>query len=722
LYYNGKDLSIFINITQMNLPEKRILISDLCEVLNTYMSKAEVESVYSAYIMAAKAHDGQFRRSGEAYVFHPISVAMILADLKLDCYCIVAALLHDCIEDTTLTQENIVKDFGKEVAHIVEGVSKLTGLEFHSNVDQQAQNFRKLFLAMSTDMRVMMIKLADRLHNMRTLGSVNRQKQLRIAKETAEIHAPIARRLGLNGIKIELEELCFKFISPYRHKILTHQIDKRYGSLKAITVKTQNEIKNRLAQEGLSGVKISGRKKATYSIYKKMISKRLKFSEVLDMYAFRLIVKDASECYQALGIVHNLYKPLPGKFKDYIALPKVNGYQSLHTILFGPSKIFIEVQIRSKDMDFISEYGIAAHWHYKNKDSNSKELANNWLGSLLDIQKNSDTSIEFLEETKADLFSSTVFVFTPNGEIIQLPHKSTVLDFAYHIHTNIGNHTLRAKIDQVNTPIFRELKTGQTIEIITNENAKPQPSWLKSVVTAKAKSSIKSKLKEASAAELIQLGEYLMTNALEYQGDGKPITEEKWQDCLTGLKCDSKSDLYIKIALSEVLISFVLNKLNTKECDITANRISIKGTKGNPVNFAHCCYPIPGDKVYGVLTNSKGLVLHRFDCGNLIHAKQKDEQWLKVDWQVDENEEFEVAICVRIENRRGMLALIANAIAKININIENIEVEERDHTMKGLNLVISVPNIAKLDEAMYTIKSLEFVHSVTRSNSGKKKH
>lgn len=704
----------------MRLSEDRILISDLCEVLDTYMPKSEVEGVYKAYMIAATAHDGQFRRSGEAYVFHPINVAMILADLKLDCYCIIAALLHDCIEDTTLTHDKIVKDFGEEVAHIVQGVSKLTGLEFHSNIEQQAQNFRKLFLAMSTDMRVMMIKLADRLHNMRTLGSVDRKKQLRIAKETAEIHAPIARRLGLNNIKTEMEYLCFKFIYPYRYQVLTHQVDKRYGNLKKITVQIQEEIEHRLVQEGLSEVEISGRKKATYSIYKKMKTKHLKFSEVLDMYAFRVIVDNVSECYQALGIIHNLYKPLPGKFKDYIALPKANGYQSLHTILFGPSKVFIEVQLRSKEMDFVSEYGIAAHWYYKNKGANPKELANNWLGSLLDIQENSGTSIEFLEETKADLFPSTVFVFTPKGEIIQLPHKATVLDFAYAIHTKVGTHILKAKVDQVSTSLAKELKTGQTVEIVTDKNAKPQPSWLKIAVTAKAKTSIKSNLKKKSASELIQLGEYLLNNALEYQGEGAKISKERWQDCLTSLKCDSKSDLYTKIALSEILISFALNKLNIKKCDITANRISVKNTKGNPINFARCCYPIPGDKVFGIITSSKGMVLHRFDCGNLLHAKQKGEQWLEADWQVDDDEEFEVAICVKIENRRGMLASIANVIAKINVNIENIQVEERNHTMKGLNFVISVQNIAKLDEVMYAIKSLEFVHSVKRNSSGKK--
>ncbi len=534
----------------MSLFEKRILISELCEVLDTYMPKDQVESVYRAYIVAATAHDGQYRRSGEAYVFHPINVAMILAELKLDYYCIAAALLHDCIEDTSLTQEDIVQDFGKEVAHIVQGVSKLTGLEFHTTTDKQAQNFRKLFLAMSTDMRVMMIKLADRLHNMRTLKSMSRDKQLRIAKETSEIHAPIARRLGLNSIRVELDNLCFAIMQPFRHKVLMEQIKKQCGNRKKIIQNIQRDIETRLKQEGLEKVRITGRRKQPCSIYNKMKIKQLKFSQVLDMYAFRVIVDDVAQCYQALGIIHNLYKPLPGKFKDYVALPKSNGYQSLHTVLFGPNKIFIEVQIRSEDMHFISEYGIAAHWHYKSDNANSAELASNWLGSLLAIQQNSGTSVEFLEETKTDLFPSEVFVFTPKGEIIQLPYRSTVLDFAYAIHTNVGNRTLKAKVNQVNASISTELKSGQTIEIITDKGAKPHPSWLQIVVTAKAKSSIKTNLKEESTSELMQLGEYLLINALNYQGSNASIDEDKWQTCLDDLKCDSKSDLYMKIGLS----------------------------------------------------------------------------------------------------------------------------------------------------------------------------
>ena len=698
----------------MSLFKKRILISDLCAVLNGYMSKQQIEQVYQAYVVAAAAHKGQYRHSGEAYVFHPINVAMILAELKLDYYCIVAALLHDCIEDTSLTQDDIISDFGEEVAHIVQGVSKLTGLEFHSNLDEQAQNFRKLFLAMSTDMRVMMIKLADRLHNMRTLKSMSRNKQLRIAKETAEIHAPIARRLGLNSIRTELEDLCFEFIHPFRHKVLIRQLKKRYGNSKKIIKHIQAQIENRLQQEGISKFVISGRIKQPFSIYKKMKIKQLKFSQVFDMYAFRVIVDDVAQCYQALGTVHNLYKPLPGKFKDYVALPKSNGYQSLHTVLFGPNKTFIEVQIRSQDMDFISEYGIAAHWHYKSDKSDPSELADNWLGSLLDIQKNSGTSVDFLEQAKNDLFPSEVFVFTPKGDIIRLPYKSTVIDFAYAIHTNVGNRTSKAKIDQLNSPISTQLKSGQTIEIITNKKTKPHPSWLQITITAKAKSSIKAKLKEESTAELIQLGEYLLNNALNYQVS-TTIDEKKWQTCLEDLKCASKADLYMKIGLSEVLVSVVLNKLVNNGDSKLIKSIDIKQTQGRAISVAHCCYPIPGDKVAGVLTTTKGLVMHKFDCGNLLHAKQKNEQWLEIDWQANKNEEFEVLIKVKAENRRGMLASIANVIAKIGVNIEHLEIDEKEHSMKALNLLIAVPDISKLDEVLYAIKSLEFVRSVNRA-------
>ncbi|WP_190600835.1 RelA/SpoT family protein [Candidatus Vesicomyidisocius sp. SY067_SCS001] len=699
----------------MKLPDKRILISELCNTLENYMSKKQVEGVYQAYIVAATAHDGQYRQSGEAYVFHPISVAMILAELKLDYCCIVAAILHDCIEDTSVTYDQIKCDFGDEIAHIVEGVSKLTGFKFHSNTDKQAQNFRKLLLAMSGDMRVIVIKLADRLHNMQTLGSMSRDKQLRIAKETVEIHAPIARRLDLNSIRVKLDNLCFSIIYPFRNRVLVSQIKKQCGNRKKVINHIENEIKSRLNQEGLPNVEINSRRKQPCSIYRKMKIKHLKFSQVLDMYALRIIVADVAQCYQSLGIIHNLYKPLPGKFKDYIALPKSNGYQSLHTILFGSNKIFIEVQIRSSDMHFISEYGIAAHWHYKSGSNRKSALANNWLGSLLDIQQNSGTSIEFLEETKADLFPYEVFVFTPEGDIIQLPYKSTVLDFAYMVHTSIGNHTLRAKIDQVITPISTELKSGQTIEIITDDKATPRSSWLQIVVTIKARSSIKAYLKNESASELIQLGEYLLTNALDYQNiDTDNIDEVQWIKCIKALHCNSKEDMYMKIGLSEILVSVALNKLQGDNIKNTNQKISIYKTQGKAISFASCCHPIPGDKVAGVLTTSKGMVVHRLICANLARAKSKNAQWLNIDWQANEDEEFKAMIDVDVANQRGTLASITSVISKMKINIEFLEIQEKNNTIKSLNIVISVANFSQLNQVFVQLKTLKFVREVSR--------
>ncbi|MDB3869744.1 bifunctional (p)ppGpp synthetase/guanosine-3',5'-bis(diphosphate) 3'-pyrophosphohydrolase [Candidatus Thioglobus sp.] len=699
----------------MSKIHSRVLISDLCEILDLYMPKSQIEKVYQAYIIAATAHDGQYRKSGEAYVFHPLSVAMILADLQLDYYCIVAAILHDCIEDTSVTYEEIKQDFGSEIAHIVEGVSKLTGLEFHTTVDRQAQNFRKLFLAMSDDMRVMIIKLADRLHNMRTLDSMRRDKQLRIAKETVEIHAPIARRLGLNSIRVELDNLCFAVIHPFRHKVLVSQIKKQCGNQDKVIKHIQDQLNTRLAQEGLSEVEISGRRKQPCSIYKKMKSKNLKFSQVLDMYAFRLIVDDVAQCYQSLGVIHNLYKPLPGKFKDYVALPKSNGYQSLHTILFGPNKIFIEVQIRSKDMHFVSEYGIAAHWHYKSDSSGSSELANNWLGSLLDIQQNSGTSVEFLEETKNDLFPSEVFVFTPGGDIIQLPYRATVLDFAYMVHTNIGHKAVKAKIDKVSAPISTQLRSGQTVEIVTDNQAKPHPSWLQMVVTAKAKSAIKVYLKSQSASELIQLGKYLLSNALDYLSiDSEAISDEKWQTCINELGCDSLDNLHLRIGLSEILISVVLNKLQDDDGQYEVQNIRINSTRDKAINFAHCCYPIPGDKVSGILTISKGMVVHRSNCTNLIRLKSKQAQWLAIDWKNDEHESFDVKIAVDVDNQRGALASVANEISKFKSNIEHIAVKEKDNSLKSLDLVINVKDSRHLYEITESLKTLKFIQGIRR--------
>ena len=703
----------------MSIIKNRVLISDLCKVLDKYLSKDDVADVYKAYMVAASAHDGQYRKSGEAYVFHPINVAMILADLGFDRDSIIAALLHDCIEDTEITYEEIQKDFGQDVAFIVEGVSKLTDLKFKSKKDQQAQNFRKLLLAMSNDMRVIIIKLADRLHNMRTISSMSREKQIAISQETIDIHAPIARRLGLNSIKIELENIAFETLNPHRSKVIKQHLKKQFGNFKKNISHVQSEIIQRLSDEGVNGALVEGRQKEPYSLYRKMKYKHLKLSEVFDLFAFRVIVKDVTECYRTLGIIHNLYKPLPGKFKDYIALPKANGYQSLHTVLFGPKKMFIEIQIRSKDMHFISEYGIAAHWHYKNSNKEQNVAVSNWLGSLLDIQEASGTSVDFIEDTKNDLYPSEVFVFTPDGDIIQLPFHSTALDFAYAVHTKIGSKAVGAIIDRKNADLNTELKSGQTIEIITHDNSKPKTSWLNFVSTPRARNSIKNQLKIDSGGELIQLGRYLLRNSLAYQNiDIDKIDKDLFDKSLKELSCINEDELFMKIGLSEVLVSVVINKLsNNMNSDISIKSINISKTSGKNISFAHCCFPIPGDDVVGVLTATKGFVLHRKTCSNFIKSKGKNEQYLDVNWTPDKDELFQVPICVNVANKRGTLASIANTLSKIGLNIESLNIDEKDNYIKALNFHISVPNSEILITATEELLKLESVESVERKFS-----
>ena len=689
-------------------------ISHLCSVLEGYLSKEEVGLVKKAHRIADRAHSGQFRKSGEPYISHPLSVALILAELKLDYLCIVAAILHDCIEDTSVTKDDVKNEFGEQVAHIVEGVSKLTNLEFTSSSQKQAKNFQKLILAMSKDMRVMIIKLADRLHNMRTLDSMSEDKRIQKAKETSELHAPIARRLGLHSIRVELDDLCFKALHPRKHLIIKRKINKQYGNQKKTISLIKAEIENRLKFEQINAT-VEGRQKQPSSIYNKMKNKSRKFSEVLDMHAFRIVVENTNACYQALGHIHSLYKPIPLKFKDYISAPKPNGYQSLHTVLIGPRKMFIEVQIRSQEMDFISEYGIAAHWHYKNTDEPSKKLARNWMGSLLDIQQNTDTSVDFLENTKSDLFSDEVFVFTPGGKIIQLPLRATVLDFAYAVHTNIGKKAQKATINGNEVELSMPLKSGQTIEIIIGRFVKPKPSWLDIVVTSKAKTAIKAHLKDNSKIELARLGKLLISDALKFQNIKiNDVPLDKWNKCFKELNCVDFDDLYIRVGLSEIFVAVVINKLLQDINNETINTISIGQTKGMAINFAHCCFPIPGDEVTGVLTSQKGLVLHRSNCSNLEHIKEKNAQWMEVDWKSDDKEQFEVGISCLVENRSGRLAAIANTLANLGVNIENIEQQQRSGSNRLFYITLVVTNIIELNSILDKLNKLPHLISAGR--------
>jgi GTP pyrophosphokinase len=567
---------------------------------------------------------------------------------------------------------------------------------------------------MSKDMRVMIIKLADRLHNMRTIGSMSEEKRIQKAKETSELHAPIARRLGLHSIGVELDDLCFQTLHPRKHLIIKRKINKQYGNQKKTINLIKSEIENRLKFEQINAT-VEGRQKQPSSIYNKMKIKSRKFSEVLDMHAFRVVVENTNACYQALGHIHSLYKPIPLKFKDYISAPKPNGYQSLHTVLIGPRKMFIEVQIRSQEMDFISEYGIAAHWHYKNTDEPSKKLARNWMGSLLDIQQNTDTSVDFLENTKSDLFSDEVFVFTPGGKIIQLPLRSTVLDFAYAVHTNIGKKAQKATVNGNEVELSTRLKSGQTVEIITGRFVKPKPSWLDIVVTSKAKTAIKAHLKDNSKVELARLGKLLIADALKFQNIKiNDVPLDKWNKCFKELNCIDFEDLYIRVGLSEIFVAVVVNKLLQDINNETINTLSISQTKGMAINFAHCCYPIPGDSVTGVLTSQKGLVFHRSNCSNLEHIKEKNAQWMEVDWKSDGNEQFEVAISCLVENRSGRLAAIANTLANLSVNIENIEQQQRPGSDRLFYITLMVTNIIELNNVLDKLNKLPHLISAGR--------
>lgn len=693
--------------------QKKTLTTDLYSVVNSYMSEKDVQIIKKAYKLSENAHRGQYRKSGEKYINHPLAVSIILADLRLDYCCIVAAILHDCIEDTYITKDDISKEFGAQIAHIVEGVTNLTNLKFNSKHHKQSKNLQKLFFAMSKDMRVIIIKLADRLHNMRTISSMNKEKQMEKAVETEEIYAPIADRLGLNSIKTELEDICFQILHPRKYTVLKNKIKKQYGNQNKTISLIQTQIKEILTAYNIKA-DIKGRQKSLYSIYNKMKSKSLKFSEIIDLHAFRVIVKDDKECYQSLGALHSLYKPLPAKFKDYIAIPKTNGYQSIHTVLIGPRKIFIEVQIKSKAMHFASEYGIAAHWHYKSKEKDFEKLAQNWLGPLLDLQKNTDSSIDFLARAKENLFSNEVLVFTPSGEIIQLPAKSTVLDFAYAVHTNVGKKTKKANINGNEVSLSTKLKTGQTIEIITNRFVKPNNSWLNMVVTSKAQVAIKAQLKEKSKTELMKMGKNLILDALKLQKiDIDTISKKKWQNCLDSLSCADIKELYIKVGLYEILASVVVNILFNRNEDKTNNIVKIRKTKGMPINFAHCCYPIPGDKVIGITTN-KGIVMHRKKCSNLIALKNKRTQWLDILLNPEESEFFQVPIKIVAKNQSGVLANVANVLAKMEINIEYINQKNTNSVNKLIDLIADVSNVSQLNKIIQNISELKNVISVNR--------
>ncbi|MEE9342267.1 MAG: bifunctional GTP diphosphokinase/guanosine-3',5'-bis pyrophosphate 3'-pyrophosphohydrolase [Gammaproteobacteria bacterium] len=703
--------------------QERFLISDLCALLETYLPGKQVREVYRAYLFSAEAHDGQHRKSGEPYVYHPIEVARILAGLKVDYLSISAAILHDVVEDTPILLDTIKAEFGEEVAGLVDGVSKLTQIKFETREEAQAENFCKMLLAMVKDIRVITVKLADRLHNMRTLGVMEPEKQRRIARETLDIYAPIANRLGMNKIRIELEELGFSAYYPLRYRVLKEAVSSASGNSKTVLKRIEGNIAQRLEQESFT-FRLRSREKYLYSLYRKIRDRVGSFAEVNDVYAFRVIVEDVDTCYRVLGALHNLYKPVPGKFKDYIAIPKSNGYQSLHTVLFGPHAVPLEVQIRTEDMDQVAESGIAAHWSYKNgvEKNQSQTRARAWLRALLEIQQNAGDSQEFLENVKIDLFPDEVYVFTPAGRIMELPRGATAVDFAYAVHSDIGNTCIAAKVDRRLAPLRTPLLNGQTVEVVTAHGAHPNPAWLNFVTTAKARSNIRHYLKNLKQDEAVALGERMLDRALHnYELSLADIDVEPLQEMLDECGFESPYQLYADIGLGNRMATLVARRLVPLQPESSPSSIDknnplfIRGTEGMVVHFGRCCWPIPDDSIVGFISAGRGLVIHREGCNNISDIRDRPDKWIDVEWEPEIDDEFPVELHVDVSNRRGVLASIASTIASADSNIENVSIDEREGLDSRLNFTVAVRHRKHLADVIRCISQTESVIKVCRS-------
>lgn len=700
------------------------MFAPLKKELSAYLTKEQINSIHQAYLFASEAHKSQYRRSGEPYIIHPIAVAIILAKMRMDTASIMASLLHDVIEDTSIDEKMLEDKFGSEILKLVDGVTKLINIKFGSREEAQAENFRKMILAMTDDIRVILIRLADRLHNARTLQHHDPIKRRLIARETLEIYVPIANRLGMNSMLIELEDLGFSKLHPMYYRVLQDELKKARGNRKEIIGLIETSLNEAFKNSKISNFKLHGREKRLYSIYKKMRDKKLKFSEIIDVYGFRIVVDSVGDCYRALGVVHNLYKPVPAKFKDYIAIPKINGYQSLHTILFGPYGLTIEIQIRTEEMDKVAESGVAAHWLYKSDVSISDRAqlrAREWIKELLELQKTAGNSLEFIEHVRTDLFPDEVYVFTPGGDIMELPSGATPIDFAYSVHSDIGDKCVAAKIDRRLVPLSYRLRNGQTIEIITADGSHPSPSWLNFVITGKARSKIHHSLKHQKRSESIELGKILLDKALtihEKQLNDIPKTNIRKE--LKRLNLEMLDDLFEEIGLGKQMAQIVANRLvhTGKPQVITSTKkeepLHIKGTEGLVVNFANCCRPIPNDPIGGVLTAGNGLVIHHASCNNLMEFRNQPDRLIVVDWSEKVLGEFEVELKIEIINKRGILASIALAVTNADANISNVNMEYGNSCCNLVNLIVVVKNKDHLDKVVRSIRHLKEVISISR--------
>jgi GTP pyrophosphokinase len=717
-----------------------------------YLSPSDIENVRRAYRFADQAHLGQLRKNGDPYITHPIAVAVQCAQWKLDAHALMAALMHDAMEDCGVTKQELIEGFGSVVADLVDGLTKLEKLEFGTREQNQAESFRKMLVAMARDMRVILIKLADRTHNMRTMGDMPRSKWGRISRETLEIYAPLAYRLGLNSTFRELQDLCFKFLHPWRYDILSKAVHRSRNRRKDLISRVKTEVQSKLNEQGLKAT-VLGREKTLYSIYRKMADKHLSFAQVTDLYGFRVVFENLMQCYMALGVLHQLYKPLPGKFRDYIAIPKANGYQSLHTTMVGPIATNIEFQLRTTSMDVVAESGVAAHWLYKASAPDSEtasRLGTQWLQSLLDIQHETKDAAEFWEHVKIDLFPDAVYVFTPKSKIMSMPRGATTIDFAYAIHSDIGDRTVAAKINGEQVPLRTELSNGDVIEIITSNIQKPNPSWLSFVRTAKARSKIKHFLKTMASDESLALGEKMLIQALRVEGiaelpevDGPH--QQVWEKLLRSTGNHSKNELLTDIGVGKRIASMASKKMamlltelgvkadlvlisqerySPQQEVISQGVFTLDGSEGGSVQYSSCCHPIPGDHIIGYLGRGEGLAIHTEDClvgKKLLH--RDSERFLEVEWSEEPLRSFEVGLLVTVENGKGVLARVASTLAAAEADITHVIMnDERAQHATDLNFTVAVRDRTHLAKIIRALKRTNSVLKAQRLNSSKSRH
>jgi guanosine-3',5'-bis(diphosphate) 3'-pyrophosphohydrolase len=699
-------------------------IDGLCSRLTRYLEDDEIRQVRRAYLYSEQAHDGQKRRSGDPYIIHPLQVAEILSEMRMDHQSLMAAMLHDVIEDTGIAKDALQTQFGEAVAELVDGVSKLTHISFETRAEAQAENFQKMTLAMARDIRVIIVKLADRLHNMRTIGSLNPGKRRRIAKETLDIYSPIANRLGMYELRSELHELAYRAMYPMRIERIERAVQKVAGNRKKIVSEILESLEGALNKSGIKA-RVEGREKAANSIYRKMRDKRKSFSDIMDVYAFRIVTDSVDDCYRTLGVVHNLYKPRPGRFKDYIAIPKANGYQSLHTTLFGMHGVPIEIQIRTSEMDAMASGGIAAHWLYKagSDDTAAVQRTNRWVKGLLEIQQRAGNSIEFIENVKIDLFPDDTYIFTPKGKIMELPTGATAVDFAYAVHTDVGNRCVACRIDKALAPLSTILQSGQTVEIVTAKHAKPNLAWLSFVATGKARSAIRHFLKNQHRSESVSLGQRLLIRALTNLGSSfEQVTDEQKLNLISEADFTEFDDILEDIGLGNRIAYSVARRL-TPDADVEPAKLSqsgdtrplaIKGSEGLLTSYAKCCRPIPGDPIVGHISKGRGMVIHHETCNNVSEIRDNPEKCVFLTWDDDLNGEFYTALKVLVEAETGIIANIASAVSEANAAIDRINREERDAKTSVIVLEVGVRDRQHLANVVRQIRRIKSVMKISR--------